>query len=587
MSTFAKKQLGFSFVEIIIVSALSALIFSALFSSFQFTLELISDSRAKLSALSVANDRMEYFRSLPYDDVGTISGIPSGTIPQNSVVELNGIDFTERVLVEFVDDAADGQDTATTSDSNGIPSDYKRLKVEYTWDIGNGTSSISLISNIVPRSIETTAGGGTARINVIGADSLLLPGATVRLINNTTTSTIDVTRITDSSGAALFSGAPEASGYEVIVTGNIAGNQYSSTQTYQATTSNPNPTVAPFAVLEADVSTLTFQIGELSDLDVSTYSAITEGSMLEEFTDLLSVSSSTNVEVSGGSLVLENTLGVYETDGIVFTEIITPAPLESWETVRIASDLPVNTSFVTQLYTGSGPFVRISDGDLPGNNVGFSDSLIDISDLDPIAYPSVTVGISLETTDTSQTPEIDEIEVFYIQSSTPRSSVSYDIVGTKTIGTSSTSAPIYKYESSFTTDAGGDYSISDLEFDQYIIESQSGLDIASACPAHPFVHQAGVDGDLQFILVPNAAHTLRVQTVDGLGRLVPGASVTLSRPGYSQTIDTNICGQAFFSGGFSTNTDFDLDISVAGFSDQSLSSFEVNGDTLQIITLMP
>jgi hypothetical protein len=587
MSTFAKKQLGFSFIEIIIVSALSALIFSALFSSFQFTLELISDSRAKLSALSVANDRMEYFRSLPYDDVGTISGIPAGTIPQNSVTTLNGIEFTERVLVEFVDDVADGQDTATTSDSNGIPADYKRLKVEYTWNIGNGTSSISLISNIVPRSIETTAGGGTARINVIGADSLLLPGATVRLINNTTTSTIDVTRITDSSGAALFSGAPEASEYEVIVTANIAGNQYSSTQTYQATTSNPNPTVAPFAVLEADVSTLTFQIGELSDLDISTYSAISEGSMREDFADLLSVASSTNVEVVSGALVLENTLGVYQTDGIVFTEVITPSPLESWETVRIAAELPPSTSYVARLYTGVGPFVMIPNSDFSGNSVGFSDSLIDISQLDPVAYPSITVGITLETTDTAQTPEIDEVEVFYTQSSTPRSSVSYDIVGTKTIGTSSTSAPIYKYESSFTTDAAGDYTISDLEFDQYTIDNQSGLDIASACPAHPFVHQAGVDGELEFTLVTNAPHTVRVQTTDGLGRLIPGASVTLSRPGYSQTINTNICGQAFFSGGFSSNTDYELEVSVAGFADETITSFEVNGDTVELITLAP
>ena len=58
MRALRTQQSGFSFVEIIIVSALSALIFGVLFSSFQFTLELISDSRAKLSALSIANDRM-------------------------------------------------------------------------------------------------------------------------------------------------------------------------------------------------------------------------------------------------------------------------------------------------------------------------------------------------------------------------------------------------------------------------------------------------------------------------------------------------------------------------------------------------
>jgi hypothetical protein len=581
------QQAGFSFVEIIVVSALSALIFGALFSSFQFTLALISDGRAKLSALSVANDRMEYFRSLPYGDVGTISGIPPGTIAQNSTSTLNGIEFTERVLVEYVDDPADGQDTATTSDNNSIPSDYKRVKVEYTWNIGNGTSSISLISNIVPRSVETTAGGGTARINVIDSNSMLLPGATVRLLNDTTTSTIDVTRITDASGAALFSGAPAGSNYEVIVTANISGNQYSTAGTYRATTSNPNPSVAPFAVLEADVSTLTFQIGELSDLDITTYSALTEGSMLEEFTDLLTVATSTDIAAVGGNAVLENTAGVYQASGIVYTRVITPTTLYRWETVRVAANVPANTDFVVRFYTGvgAGPFTLIPDGDLPGNSVGFADSLIDISELDAGGYPSLTAGITLETTDTNLTPAIEEIAVFYTQSQTPRAAITYDITGTKTIGTNSSSSPIFKYDTSFTTDGSGEYTLADLEFDQYTIENQAGLDIASACSAYPYVHRAGVDGELSLTLVADAANTARVQVVDALGRTIPGAEVTLSRPGYSQTLYSNVCGQVFFSGGVSAEADYTVDVSAAEYASQSISPFDINGDVFQSVML--
>jgi|AntRauTorckE6833_2_1112554.scaffolds.fasta_scaffold01543_7 hypothetical protein len=580
-------QSGFSFVEIIIVSAISALIFGALFSSFEFTLALISDGRAKLSALSVANDRMEYFRSLPYDDVGTLAGIPNGTIPQNSTTSLNGIEFSERVLVEYVDDPADGQDTATTSDNNSIPSDYKRVKVEYTWEIGNGTSSIFLVSNIVPRSIETTAGGGTARINVIDANSLLLPGATVRFINNTTTSTIDTIRTTDASGAALFSGAPAASEYEVIVTANIAGNQYSTAKTFRATTFNPNPSVAPFAVLEADISTLTFQIGELSDLDISTFSSITEGSMREEFSDLLAVATSSNIESVGGSVVLENTFGVYEASGIAYTEIITPTPLEQWEIVRIAPEVPVNTDYAVRFYTGTGtgPFALIPDSELPGNSVGFSDSLIDISALDSVAYPSLTAGITLETTDTAVSPEIDEIEVFYTQSRTPEVAMTYDITGTKTIGTNGSSSPIYKYDTSFTTNAAGTHTVSDLEFDLYTITNQSGLDISRACPAHPFVHQAGVDGKLAFTLVADALNTARIHVVDANGRTIPGATVMLSRPGYSQTQFTNVCGQTFFTGGVSTNNDYDIEVTAAGYTDENLTGIEIDGDIVKLITM--
>lgn len=580
-------QSGFSFVEIIVVSALSALIFSALFSSFHFTLKLIGDSRAKLSALSIANDRMEYFRSLPYDAVGTISGIPAGTIPQNSTTSLNGIEFIERVLVEYVDDPADGQDTATTSDSNTIPADYKRVKVEYTWDIGNGTSSISLISNIVPRSIETTAGGGTVRINVIDANSLLLPGATVRLINNTSSPTIDTTRTTDTSGAALFSGAPAASGYEVLVTATIGGKQYSTTGTYQSTAANPNPTVAPFAVLEADVSTLTFQVGELSDLDIFSYSTIAEGSLLEEFTDLSTTATSTDVETISGSVVLENSAGVYKNNGIVYTQIITPTPLQAWQTIRIAGDAPVGTDYIVRLYTGvgAGPFSLIPDSELSGNGVGFTDSLIDISALDSVRYPALTAGITLETANSAVTPKVNEIEIFYTQSQTPRSSVTYDIVGTKTIGTDSSSNPIFKYDTSFTTDSNGRYSISNLEFDQYLILNQSGLDIASACPSYPYVHEAGVDAELAFTLVADASDTVRVQVIDSLRRMIPGATVRLSRPGYNQTLYTNGCGQAFFSGGVSANTDYEIDVTVAGYTDIHFSGVGVTGDVVQVVIM--
>ena len=75
-----KKQLqaGSSLVEILIVSAIMLVVFGGLLTSFRYSLELISHSRAKLTALTLANDTMEYVRSLSYNTGGTVSGIPSG-----------------------------------------------------------------------------------------------------------------------------------------------------------------------------------------------------------------------------------------------------------------------------------------------------------------------------------------------------------------------------------------------------------------------------------------------------------------------------------------------------------------------------
>jgi hypothetical protein len=266
--------------------------------SFQYSLKVITSSRAKLSALSIANDRFEYFRSLPYDSVGVVSGFPAGTIPQNSTTTLNGIAFAENVQVRYVDDPADGFGAA---DGNGIEDDYKLVRLSYTWEVGGIPGSIVMTGYIVPRAIETNSGGGTVRINVLGADSQLLPGARVRLFNPS--NGYDVTYTTDTNGAALFSVLAD-SNYQVTVSGPIAGQEYSVDGTHEATVVMPNPIVAPFTVLESDISTLTFQIGQLSDISLTVLDSVTEAVYDEEFTDLSGVASSTDVVSDGAALTL-------------------------------------------------------------------------------------------------------------------------------------------------------------------------------------------------------------------------------------------------------------------------------------------
>ncbi len=572
------------FVELIVVSAISVLIFGALFVSFQFTVELIATTRAKLSALSLANDRMEFFRSLPYDDVGVVAGFPAGTVPQTSTTTLNGIEFVERVRIDYVNDPAD--DTAGVDD-NGIITDYKQIRLEYNWNVDGNPNSLSLTSYIVPRSVESNVGGGTVRIQVLDADSTPLQGASVRLFTSSTTFSYDVTNPTTAAGAALFA-VPADSGYQVEVSANIAGALYSTSSTYVPSTANPNPVVGPFAVLEADVSTLTFQIGELSDLTLQVRSDIVENSLLEEFNNASGIASSTgSTTVSGGDLVLQDTFGVYENTGDIFLNPIAPVTIEKWEVIRLVTDTPIGTNYVVRLYTGDAltAYTPIPDADLAGNSVGFTDNLIDVSRLDVVTYPSVVVGLSLATTDTSETPEIDEIEVYWRESATDRTSFSMDITGDKIIGTSSTSAPISKATSTETTNSSGSVTIDDLEFDIYRVAPSGSLDLASACPAYPINHRAGVDSVVELLYVPNAVDTLRVVVTDVLGRAIPGATVQLERSGYNVTQTTSTCGQTFFSGGLTDNTDYELTVSAPGFTSESVDPLTVSGDTTNTITL--
>ncbi len=584
MKYVCTRQVGFSFIETLIVAAVAVTMFAGLFGTFTYTFELLGHAKAKTTAVTIANQKMEYFRSLPYSEVGTIAGIPAGAIPQYSSTTLNKITFDERVLVEYVDDPADGLLTATTTDSNGIPADYKRVKIEVSWTLKGQAKSVILTSNIVPRSIETTDGGGTVRVNVLDADASPLPGALVQLINNTTTTTIDVIKSTDSNGVALFSGAPAASNYEVIVT----APGYSTDRTYQATTSNPNPITAPFSLLEADISTVTFQIGELSDINITTYSSITDTEYKEEFLSSAGIATSTGGEVASGVLRLAQTGGVYQNSGSVVLSGLSPSPLVGWGAVTVDRDIPADTSYSMQIGTlSSSTFTAIPDADLPGNAAGFTTNLVDLSALDPGAYPALALRFVFGTTNTAVSPSVEEVAIYYREAAVARTGVVLSLHGNKVIGSDSTATPIYKTVLNGTTDGAGELSFSDVEFDTYTVDTPASLTVRTACPAIPLVHIAGMTSSVSLVLQSAVSQSLRTTVVTESGVPVPGAEVTLSRSGFSTTADTNLCGQTFISSGVVAETDYEVIVSKAGYTTQTITAVSILDNRDLTVTLAP
>ncbi len=569
---------GFSLIEVLVAAAVMLLVFGGLFAGFQYSLKLIADSRAKVSALSLASDRMEYLRSLPYDEVGTISGIPNGLIPQNSTTTLNGIDFNERILIEYIDDPADGLGVA---DSNGVLADYKKVKVEYTWTYGGSLNSFFLTSSIMPRSIETTAGGGSLRVNVFNSNAAPLPGISVRLLNTTTTSTIDVTRLTDASGIALFTGAPAASNYEIFV----FGTGYSSDQTYKATTTLPNPTTLPVAILEGDVSTMNFQVDRVSNLTIQLLTGKTIASLVETFDTALNIDTFSNTEEIGGKVVLTNTAGIYNISGRVMLNPITPAPLEAWGIAKLDLNQPTNTEVRTHFYTSTSTSDLVPESDLPGNLAGFLGTVVDLSSLDVVTYTRLIPGIELSTSDTAVTPEVLEFSLFYVDSVTAFSGSNLSIKGNKTIGTLADASLVYKYNVSTTTDSEGKVTLNNLEWGVYDAVIP-GYDIAEACAASPYVLNPNKTEKATFLLTTNTVNNLRVAVQDGAGKPLVGADVELDRPGYNSVLKTGWCGQVFF-GGIASSTDYTLDVSASGYTTQNFSPLTIDGSQTQTVTLSP
>ena len=572
-----KKISGFSLIEVLVVIGITVLVFGGLFASFEYSLNLIAQSRAKMSALSLATDRLEYIRSLPYNDVGTVLGIPSGNIPQNRTVMLNGIQFSERVLIEYVDDPADGLGGL---DSNGILSDYKKVKIEYEWEVYNLPRSFYLVSTIIPRSIETTAGGGTLRVNVFDAAVAPLSGIDVRLLNTTIVPNVDVTRQTDATGVAYFTGAPAAANYQIFV----SAPGYSEDQTRQSVLGLENPNTLPVAVLESDVSTMNFQVDRLSDLTIEVYNSEVANEQTELFDDSISLAASSSVLVNGGVLTLAQTGLVYDSSGTALLNKFTPSSIVSWGVVEFNASILPATDARIHFYTSTNTSDLIPESDLPGNTAGFASRFVDISALDPVAYPALVVGINVSTSDTSVTPEIDDIALTYIESRNMLSGTSVNLRGNKVIGANAAASLVYKYEQDHTTNSSGQIVLNDIEWDSYTVTLNGGLEVREACPSNPYSLSPNDDAVLRVYTAPASANNLRVEVVDMAGSPVVEAAVELTGP-TNATADTSWCGQVYF--GSLTAGDYDLEISAPGYSTKVISPISISGVAVERVILVP
>lgn len=573
--TKLQQNRGFSLVEILIVSAIMLVVFGGLLISFRYSLELISHSRAKLTALTLVNDNMEYIRSLSYNAVGTVSGIPSGLIPQVSTTTLNGIVFTKRVLIEYIDDDADGLGMA---DSNGITTDYKQAKVTLEWTLRGTTKEVFLVSNIIPRSIETDVGGGTVRVNVFNDATVPLPGVDVRLINNTLVPNIDVTRSSDASGIALFGGAPASADYEVIVT----APGYSIDQTYKATTTLPNPTRLPIAVVESSVSTLNMFIDELSDVSVTALTSRVSNAITEPFTGTGGIATSTDVAVASGALQLQGAPGSYSANGIAYLTAAAPSPVAGWDYMLIEGTKSGNTNVLARLYTGtSSAYTLIPDSELAGNAAGFSIGAIDISALDAVLYPEVTIGLTLSTSNANETPRVEAVVLGYIESQTALSNDQFVFTGAKSIGTRADTSTVYKTVISTNTDSSGQVTLGNIEADAYSVTS-SGKDVAAVCQPNGLTIAPGTNTDLELLFASDTANTLRVVVTTAGGAPVIGAAVELEQGAFSSTKITGSCGQVFFSS-LTPAIDYTLEVQAIGYTTQNLSNVDVSGDDVQAV----
>src|SRR3972149_10171177 len=85
------SERGVTLIDTIVGSALMLIVFLGIAAAFQLSVDVVTNNKARAGAIALANERMEYLRSLSYTQVGVIGGIPAGNVPQEESVTLSDI----------------------------------------------------------------------------------------------------------------------------------------------------------------------------------------------------------------------------------------------------------------------------------------------------------------------------------------------------------------------------------------------------------------------------------------------------------------------------------------------------------------
>ncbi|MFZ1987718.1 MAG: carboxypeptidase-like regulatory domain-containing protein [Minisyncoccia bacterium] len=555
---------GMTLIDVVVGVGVMLTIFLAIFGLLRASAVISTLAANKAAATALANSHMEYLRSLPYDSIGTIGGIPPGVVAPYATSTVDNVAYSVRTFIDYYDDPADGSEGL---DSNSITTDYKRAKVSVSYETDTGTKQLQIVSTFAPPSIETTTNGGTIRVTVVNASGAPVPGAGVRIVNASTSPSIDLTTFSDSTGIVYLPGAPTSTEYKITVTKDA----YSTAKTYDRDETNQNPTPGHLTVVKNQTTTGTFAIDLLASILFHSFNPIVSGSWTDSFADATRLGTMNNTSVSGGELTLSNDGSGYVLSGDGTTVLITPAYLVSWSSLAGTISVPTDTTLSLHVADSTGTL--IPDAVLPGNSIGFSSFPIGLSSLATTTYPALMLRTELSTSATSTTPAVLDWTVEYRTGPTPLPNVSFTLEGAKTIGSTGGGLPIYKTSMSTTTSASGTRAVS-LEWDSYTL-STSGQHVLNVCTSHNVLPGASREESLFF--GNDTTHSLLVTAQNTSSTTLPYARVTLTRSGFSETVTASACGVAYF-GDLASANDYALS-AASGALSASETDLSVSGHT--------
>lgn len=221
------KLSGATLIEAMTVLFVFSIISLTFYSVWSIGLRHIIESKNKMGATALLNEKMEIIRNLPYTSIGNTAGSPTGNIPASETRMVNTREYAIETQVDYKDDPFDGLAADGTDD---IPNDYKTVRIEISWPGPTGdTSSVVGAARFVPPGLEVEdLNTGILSINVLDSGGAGVFQSEVHLVNSTVSPAKDITRYTDIFGNIMIIGLPQSigeyhltvskSGYETIDT---------------------------------------------------------------------------------------------------------------------------------------------------------------------------------------------------------------------------------------------------------------------------------------------------------------------------------------------------------------------------------
>ncbi len=133
---------GFTLIDIVVGAGLLAVVFLGIFGAFRLGLSVLANSKAKATALFLAEQRIELIRNLPYVKIGIIDGTPPGILEATEEITRNNITYNLITSIFYIDDPFDEM-----YPDDLLPNDYKRAKVRVDWATFLG-GEITLITDV-------------------------------------------------------------------------------------------------------------------------------------------------------------------------------------------------------------------------------------------------------------------------------------------------------------------------------------------------------------------------------------------------------------------------------------------------------